>query len=286
MEDLDKKYIEGEENPTEPEEKPEESPEEKPPKEEPEKSEETEPVSEEAKAKEILEKYMSYRPEVEEVIKLASQGYSQREIASMLGVSKGTVHKWTALAKKAGYLVTPPKVSAKYTTITKAPSVHGTLAAERVARMVEKEIAQEALEEVAEVLSVGRIVKDKVMKIAEAYGYSVSEVVEKAVDFWLDWHGILDDLRKELEAKDEYIQILEHLLSLRSDELKEAINQLLDEFHYAMLIKYHLPVLAAYLIYLGLPVKQYLFEYVRYYLDILKEVREYGRGSEGCLVEG
>jgi len=285
MEDLDKKYIEDEETPEESEQDLEK---------EPETSEKKDEFDEYAE-------YMMSRPEVREAIRLAKDGLTMTEIASRLGRNRTTVARWLKKLHKAGIIDTlpptlairssefkAPEVRLSTTTITKAPKEHGTVANERVARIVEKEITQEAIDKVVETLKVGRIVKEKVEKIAEAYGYSVDEVVDNAINFWLDWHGVIDDVREELRSKEEYIQVLEYLLSLRSDEFREAINQLLNEFHFSMLIKEHLPVFTAFLIYLGLPVREYLFEYVRYYLDVLKEVREYGGGekAEGCFVEG
>jgi len=278
MEDLDRKYTE---------EEPEESEEPKP---------EPETESESGDKKDEFSEYAEYmlsRPEVREAIRLAKDGLSMTEIAEKLGRNRTTISRWLKKLHKAGVLdslppaLESPKVRLATTTITKAPREHGTIAEDRVARIVEKEITQEAIDKVVETLKVGRIVKEKVEKIAEAYGYSVDEVVDNAINFWLDWHGVIDDVREELRSKEEYIQMLEYLLSLRSDEFKESIDRLLNEFHFSMLIKEHLPVFVAFLIYLGLPVREYLSEYVRYYLHVLNEVREYGgEKAEGCFVEG
>ena len=276
MEDLDRKYTEEEESERSEEPKPE-----------PETEEDKDKFSEYAE-------YMLSRPEVREAIRLAKDGLSMTEIANMLGRNRTTIARWLKKLHKAGVLdelpptlATSPKVRLATTTITKAPREHGDIAEDRIARLVEKEITQEAIDKVVETLKVGRIVKEKVEKIAEAYGYSVDEVIDNAINFWLDWHGVIDDVREELRSKEEYIQILEYLLSLRSDEFKESIDRLLNEFHFSMLIKEHLPIFVAFLIYLGLPVREYLSEYVRYYLHVLNEVREYGgEKAEGGLVEG
>jgi len=274
MEDLDKEFLEDD------------------------KSEDSKEKEKEIKDQEDpLQQYVEYmmsRPEVLEAIRLAKEGLSMNEIATRLGRNRSTISRWFKKLSAGGIdipqpgrNIPSPEVKTTSMKITKAPKVHGTVAEERVARVIEREITQEAIDSVVETLRVGRVVKEKVEKIAEAYGYSVDEVVENAINFWLDWHGVIDDVREELRSKEEYIQILEYLLSLRSDEFKESINQLLNEFHFSMLIKDHLPVFVAFLIYFGLPVRQYLFEYVRYYLDVLKEVREYGgEKAEGCFVEG